>query len=96
VPCSQERSLRSNSGSSTTIEFINATTETVHVSWLDYSGNRVLYNTLAPWQAYPQGTYVTHPWVVTDAAGQCLVIFVPTSAPSGAWSALVIPTNTDR
>jgi alpha-tubulin suppressor-like RCC1 family protein len=60
-----------------TIKFVNTTAQTLRVYWLDFSGQRVLYNTLAPSQSYFQLTFLTHPWVVTDAAGTALAIFQP-------------------
>ncbi len=52
-----------NSNQEAAIEFINNTNLTVDINWIDYSGNEVLYNTLAPGQSYEQGTFITHPWV---------------------------------
>jgi hypothetical protein len=76
--CSQETSLKSTAGDTpTTILFINQTADAVVVYWLDYSGNRVEYNTLASSASYLQSTYLTHPWVVTNNAGTCLAIFAP-------------------
>jgi Tol biopolymer transport system component len=56
---------RSTSGDTpTSITFNNVSGRTVDVYWLDYEGNRVYYNTLAPGQGYTQQTYLTHPWVI--------------------------------
>lgn len=47
------------------------------IYWVDYNCQEVYYNTLYPFQAYVQETYVTHPWRVRDAeAGQLLQEFV--------------------
>jgi hypothetical protein len=78
VSCSQEPSLRSLDGSvATAVQFINAAPQARKVYWLDYNGSRVLYNTLTAGTSYVQGTYLTHPWVITDAADQCLGIYLP-------------------
>ena len=48
------------------------------ISWRVISRVRVFYNnTLAAGQSYVQQTYITHPWIVTDAAGACLGIWLP-------------------
>lgn len=68
----------------TSIQFINDTTSTVKVFWLDYGGQRVLYATLAAGQSYIQGSYLTHPWVITNSAGNCLEIYLPIARPGVA------------
>ena len=83
--CSLEPTLHSITGLvSTSIQFVNQTTGPVTVYWLDYQGQRVFYNTLAAGQSYDQQTFLTHPWVVTDASGACLGIWLPSTAPGTA------------
>ena len=83
--CSLESGLRSINGTvSTSIEFLNRTSESVTVYWLNYQGTRVFYNTLDAGQSYVQQTYLTHPWVVIDAAGACLGIWLPADSPGAA------------
>jgi len=75
VPCSLEDNQLSQIGkevSATTIRFENDSLDEVDVYWLDYGGNRVHYATLGPGSFYYQGTFVTHPWVITDAFGDCI------------------------
>jgi hypothetical protein len=60
-----------------TIQFTNATCQTVRVYWLDYGGQRVLYNTLQPHSAYVQGSWQTHPWVIADESDRALMLFIP-------------------
>ncbi len=85
LPCSQESLLSAiNDNTPTSILFVNATTETVRVYWKNFSGNRVLYFTLPPGASADQGTWVTHPWVITDTNDACLAIFEGTPAPSVA------------
>src|SRR3954447_1717848 len=57
----------------THITFVNDTSGTVDVDWLNYHGNRVFYYTLQPHTSYVQQTWVTHPWVAIDrATGVCV------------------------
>ena len=60
--------------------FANQTKQSVSIYWLDFKGERVWYNTLAPGESYSQQTYVTHPWVVIDADGKCVAQLVATAA----------------
>jgi hypothetical protein len=60
--------------------FANHTHGSVSIYWLDFTGERVWYNTLAPGESYSQQTYVTHPWVIVDADGRCLDQLVATEA----------------
>lgn len=79
-----EPSMRSITGLVfTSIKFVNFGCQPLlYVYWLDYSGHRVLYNTLQPGQSYVQGTYVTHPWVLTRrSGGEALAIFLPADTP---------------
>jgi hypothetical protein len=74
--CDTEPAARSHtSDAPATIKFDNGTYETVTLYWLDFSGQRVRYGTLGPGSALKQETYLTHPWIVTAADGQCLGIF---------------------
>jgi Putative Ig domain/VHL beta domain len=78
LPCSQEASLKSMEAiRSASITFSNVTSQVRQIYWLDYSGNRVLYNTLAPGASYLQQTYLTDPWVVTNSSGGCIAIYLP-------------------
>jgi len=83
LPCSLEGTIKSlTADSSTYITFSNLTLQTRVVYWLDYSGNRVLYNTLPPGISYTQQSYLTDPWVVTTSSGQCLGIYLPVDGPN--------------
>jgi len=79
--CNLESTLHSINGllsQSTAINFVNASSITENVYWRDYTGMRVLYRTLAPGQSFVQGTFLTHPWVVTDSSNTCRAIYLPT------------------
>ncbi len=83
LPCSLEGTIKSlTADSSTYITFSNLTSQTRIVYWLDYSGNRVLYNTLPPGISYMQQSYLTDPWVVATSSGQCLGIYLPVDGPN--------------
>ena len=85
INCSQESSLQSlNSSTPTTVEFINASPQTIRIYWQNFAGQRVLYNTLVPGQAYVQPTFVTHPWVATNTSDQCVAIYQPAASHSRA------------
>ena len=79
--CPAEYYARSIEGSlATQIEFRNVSGYDMRIYWLDYQGNRVLFNTLRPNQTYVQNTFLTHPWVATDFYGNCLgVVYYPDS-----------------
>ena len=83
---------RSTEGSTpSTIQFINESGTTVSVYWLDYEGDRVLYNTLSPDQSYVQETWLTHPWVAIDARGSCLGYMLATDSPDLAQTYTIQP-----
>jgi hypothetical protein len=88
--CSIEPTLKSLEGNvPTSVKFQNQTTGTgsVTVYWINYAGQRVFYKTLGLGQLYVQGTFLTHPWVVTDGtnnANSCLGIWLPTESPDTA------------
>lgn len=73
------QSLRSLNGATpTTVQFINATTSSVRVLWMDYTGTEVFFALLSGGQSYVQGTYVTHPWLIRFAdTGAPVVGFLP-------------------
>jgi hypothetical protein len=36
-----------------------------------------MYATVSPGKSYTQDTYMTHPWVVTNVKGECVLMFRP-------------------
>src|SRR5690349_771094 len=72
--CSSEAQLRSISGTTkTAITFQNRrSASNIQIFWLNYSGQRVLFATIVPKQNFTVSTFLTHPWVVTDAQGNCI------------------------
>jgi uncharacterized caspase-like protein len=80
--CSQEYNIRSLEGTtSTSITFINDSTDTIRTYWIDYQGARKFYAEVPPGQSYDQQTYVTHPWVVTNRQEACIGVFMPKASP---------------
>ena len=71
--CPSEGALQSLSDTERTrISFRNERFGRIYVFWINYEGQRQLYRTLGPGQSQTFQTYATHPWVVTDASGNCL------------------------
>ncbi|KAJ3280604.1 hypothetical protein HK104_000542 [Borealophlyctis nickersoniae] len=60
-----------------TIRVLNSSRETVDVLWLNYQGEEIWYNTLAPGTDYVQQTYLTHPWRVRPTDGTCYMTLHP-------------------
>ena len=85
IACSQERRLKAQGVEvGTSIEFVNQRSAGVVVYWLDFEGARQKYYDLPAGQTYEQGTYVTHPWLIADANGTCLEIYVASAGPAAA------------
>jgi TIR domain-containing protein/von Hippel-Lindau disease tumor suppressor protein len=77
-PPEQEKSYRSlDSKHPATLKFINQTNIPIRLYWLDFTGNRVFYNSLLPGQFYVQNTFINHPWLVTDMSDEPIALFVP-------------------
>jgi len=83
LPCASESSLRSiNDDVATSVTFQNQSDIALSIFWLDFSGQRVPYRTLAAGAAYTQSTFLTHPWLIADSTGACIAIIQPTAGPS--------------
>jgi len=78
LPCAEERNLRSLATSTpTSIVFTNRGDKPIRLYWISHQGKRVLYATLERSQVVSFQTYMTHPWVVTNAADECQAIYMP-------------------
>lgn len=78
--CDREPSLRF--GGSTRVAMLilkNKTPQDLTVSALDQAGTRVLQGSLPARGGGIAETFVGRPFVVTDASGQCIAIYLPTS-----------------
>ena len=72
------RGLLVKPATSTTVTFINRTSGTVELFWLDTEGKRQSYGRLRPGGEYEQHTYAGHVWLVVDNAGKPLGLKVAT------------------
>lgn len=87
LSCDQRSDLKSLNGyRSAMLKFTNAMSQPVIIRWLNYEGeldtSPHLVNTMLPGSSMVISTFVTHPFVVTDKAGNCLRIFKPNPEPS--------------
>ena len=80
--CRQEAGLRSRVGDPITITFRNTYGADLRVFWLDYEGKRKFYSTIRIGSSSVQSTFLTHPWVFTDASDTCVAIYVPKAGTS--------------
>lgn len=82
VSCDQEAKLKSSTGAASKIVVNNKTDATIKLYWLDFNGKRVEYSRggIKAGASHNQSTYVTHPWVITNANEECLGIYVPESS----------------
>lgn len=60
----------------TSFSIVNHTSETLGLFWLNFQGQRVHYTDVDSGQSKDQGTFVTHPRVVTGPSGTCMHLFL--------------------
>lgn len=69
--CALEKSTKSIIAKTpTTIRSRNSTDAVIHIFWLDPNGERKLY----AGEKHMQRTFLTQPWLVTDADQRCLAV----------------------
>ena len=79
--CSGEGRIKSSTGASIYMDFVNQRGSNMNIYWLDYNTGRVSYKSnLATGQTHNQQTFVTHPWLITDNTGACVGIYRPVTA----------------
>jgi hypothetical protein len=79
--CKYERQLKSiGRAFPTSITFRNWTPRNISTFWLDENGERAVSRTVRSGYSYIQPTYISHPWVIVDAAGRCLGLVLPGSS----------------
>ena len=84
-PCSEAPKLKSqNSDTPTKITFVNASDGRRVIVWMTFDGKLKEYAELDPGQELTQSTFLTHPWMVTNAPGDCMQIFMPVDSDSVA------------
>lgn len=59
----------------TEMSFLNQSDEPVEIYWLNFQGERIKFQRLAPGHRWIQPTFVGHNWLATTMAGQCIGIF---------------------
>ena len=78
----EEKGIKSvNSDVEAKIKFDNKSGKTVKVYWLNFDGNRELYQTLKDGESHEQETYLTHPWVITDENDNAWYVYFPDAQP---------------
>lgn len=76
--CSGEGRIKSSQSDGISMDFVNQRGSNMSIYWLDYSAKRVSYKPNLPTgQTHVQGTFVTHPWLITDNTGTCIGIYRP-------------------
>lgn len=86
VECEQESSLKSmNDDIRTFVRFTNSTKQSVTIYWINYEGKRDpredQRQTLEPGRSGARQTFLTHPFLITDASGKCIGIYQPAREP---------------
>jgi len=83
VSCEELGSIRSkNSDTPAQITFVNHSGALRSILWLDFEGQPKTYASLNADQQVTLDTYQTHPWMVTDGPGNCLMMVLPVSSES--------------
>jgi hypothetical protein len=78
--CAVRQNLRSVAeGASMTLTFINRSTSTRNIRWVNYQGRAQGSSSTPAGGRYSVNTAVGHPFMVTDSRGRCLEIHVPRS-----------------
>jgi hypothetical protein len=81
-PAEQEGVVRSlPSRIVTAVEFVNTASHTRRVYWLDFEGRRQLYGELRPSETLSIQTFLTHPWLITDASDGPIALYFPDAQP---------------
>ncbi len=71
-------------GVQTSLRFVNQTDGAVRLFWIDPSGERKPYGTLAPDEEREQHTFAGHVWLATDRIGRELAVFEAVDEPATA------------
>lgn len=71
-------------GEETSITFINRTETDVDIFWIDSEGRRQRYATVRPGEQHRQHTFAGHAWLVANAEGGTVAVFVATEAAGDA------------
>jgi hypothetical protein len=78
VACAQEQTLKRSPGTAPIkLLLYNASGADIRVIELDFEGKRARNFLIGDDRSAPIMTYISRPWVVTDASGQCREIILP-------------------
>ncbi len=75
-PPAEESTLRSASGSKSSVRFRNETDKELRIYWLDAAGKKTAYGTVQPGQAREEETSAGHVWLLTDTDDKAVAVFV--------------------
>lgn len=75
-----------NNGPETTVDFINRTSGTINIFWINQGDQREPYGKVRPGNERDMHTYAGHVWLATSAAGKTLGVF---TAVEGGGTAVV-------
>lgn len=76
-PAEREKDLRSgDSTTRTSIRFVNRTSRTLKLYWVDADGKRQSRGTLEPQESLTQRTFAGHVWLVAGADGEPVALYV--------------------
>lgn len=67
-------------GGEVNVEFINESPGEIRTIWIDRSGNRVPYQTIASGKSGTQHTFVGHMWLIVNSDGEALEVYEANSA----------------
>ena len=74
--CSDEGAIHSvPSTSEELFTFVNNSSTTLEIIWLNFGGSRQLYDVLGPGQSYNVDTYIGHDWLISSSGSGCVGIF---------------------
>jgi hypothetical protein len=77
-PCGTRESLKSLNGDTRTfLRFKNKTNKSITYYWINYEGKREQERVLKAGEIYSLWTYLTHPFVVVNAKGECRAVYLP-------------------
>lgn len=78
MSCDTIGSIQSQMGTqSTYIYFNNKSSRTLKIVWVNFSGGMTVYeDNLTPNSGMLQQTYLGHPWKITDAQDNCLLVLM--------------------
>ncbi|MDO8329173.1 MAG: hypothetical protein Q7T36_01715 [Fluviicoccus sp.] len=80
--CADRNRIKSQQGNTQLdIDFVNNSGQTINIDWINFTGQSVRYRTaLTTGNTYQQGsTFLMHPWLLTNGAGECKGIFAATT-----------------